>query len=139
WPRRPRTGPGRSAWRWRRDRPAGPLRRARVDCWGALFGDHLGDPRDPVHDDPFDAGLERHHRHRAGAARSDERDVDGAVGVDAVEDDVATVALQRGTEGIDGLEDSSFSVVGVCIAWYELLVLVTRPASWSSPTFRPGR
>jgi hypothetical protein len=39
--------------------------------------------------------------------------VDGAVGVDAVEDDVAAVALEGGADGVDGLENPGLSVVGV--------------------------
>jgi hypothetical protein len=46
--------------------------------------------------------------------------VDGAVGVDAVEDDVAAVALERGADGVDGLEDAGFSVVGVGLGGHVL-------------------
>src|SRR5438874_1446490 len=38
-----------------------------------------------------------------------------SVGVDAVEADVAAVALQRGPDGVDGLEDAGVPVVGVSV------------------------
>src|SRR5215831_12923770 len=71
--------------------------------YSLLVGDDLGDAGDAIHDDALDAGLQRHHRDGAGAAGADQRDVHDAVGVDAVEDDVAAVALQRGTDRVDGL------------------------------------
>ena len=42
------------------------------------------------------------------AAGADERDVHDAVLVDAVEHDVAAVALERGPDRLDRLEDSVF-------------------------------
>ena len=75
-------------------RPVGPATR-RVRSALGLVGDDLGDAGNPVHDDPLDAGLQRHRRHRARAARPDQRDVHHAVVVDAPEDDVATVGLER--------------------------------------------
>ena len=48
-----------------------------------LVSDDFGDAGDAVHDDPLHAGLQRHHRHRAGATGADQRDVDDAVLVEA--------------------------------------------------------
>jgi hypothetical protein len=46
--------------------------------------------------------------------------VDGVVGIDAVENDVAAVALERGADGVDGLEDAGFSVVGLGVGGHLL-------------------
>src|SRR4051794_20054208 len=54
--------------------------------------DDRGDAWGPIHDDALDAGLERLHRDRAGAAGTDQVHVDDTVVVEVVEHDVATVA-----------------------------------------------
>ena len=92
--RRSTSAPRRAARRARRGRPSPPdstIESSRASAarsplpvalderrdvsrrrWSLFDGvvDHRGDARDAVHDDPLDAGLQRLHRDRAGAARA---------------------------------------------------------------------
>ena len=69
-------------------------------------------PGSAVHDDPLDAGLQRLHRDRAGAAGADQAHVDDTVVVELVEHDVAAVALERRADELDGVEHALLQLGG---------------------------
>src|SRR4030081_286327 len=75
-------------------------------------GDDFSDLGHPILDDALDTGLERHRGHGTRPTRTDQRDVDDAVLVDAVKHDVAAVRLQRRADRVERLAPAALARVG---------------------------
>src|SRR5260370_226759 len=73
-----------------------------------LDGFDAGDAGDAVLQDPLHPALQREPGDGAGVARSRQLHLDDALFADTDEVNVAPVHLQRGTDGVDGLEDGCF-------------------------------
>src|SRR5438270_4097873 len=73
-----------------------------------LDGFDAGDAGHAVLQDPLHAALQGEPGDRAGVAGSRQLHLDHALLADADEVDVAPVHLQRGPDGVDGLQDGCF-------------------------------